>query len=36
MIQKLDERVKLNNGTEIPGLGFGVFKVSAEETKEAV
>jgi len=30
------EKVVLNNGVEIPQLGYGVFKVPAEETEKAV
>ena len=28
--------VKLNNGIEIPMVGFGVFQVSDEDTEKAV
>ena len=28
--------VKLNNGVEMPILGFGVYQIPKEETKEAV
>jgi len=28
--------IRLNNGVEMPQLGFGVFKVSNEETTSAV
>ena len=30
------QTVKLNNGVEIPILGFGVFQIPAEETEQAV
>ena len=36
MITKLDDRVELNNGIKIPGLGLGVFKIPNEETAETV
>lgn len=36
MITSLKERVKLNNGTEIPGLGLGVFQIPDEMTAEVV
>lgn len=36
MIKSLNDRVKLNNGTEIPGLGLGVFQIPDEETAEVV
>src|SRR5450759_339180 len=28
--------IKLNNGVEIPQLGFGVFQITPEETKAAI
>ena len=31
-----NEFVKLSNGVEIPQLGFGVFQISPEETKNVV
>ncbi|MFD2639062.1 aldo/keto reductase [Piscibacillus salipiscarius] len=34
MIQSLQDRIKLNNGVEMPGFGLGVYK--AEEGKEVV
>lgn len=36
MIKNLADRVELNNGTQIPGLGLGVFQVPAEATAEVV
>ena len=30
------EYVKLNNGVEMPILGFGVYQIPKEETKECV
>ena len=30
------EKVKLNNGIEMPILGFGVYQIPKEETKQAV
>ncbi|MDY3973319.1 aldo/keto reductase [uncultured Veillonella sp.] len=36
MIKNLADRVELNNGTQIPGLGLGVFQVPAEVTAEVV
>lgn len=29
------EYVKLNNGVEMPVLGFGVYQIPKEETKDA-
>ena len=28
--------IKLNNGTQIPQLGFGVFQIPLDDTKKAV
>ena len=36
MIHSLKENVRLNNGTEIPGLGLGVFQIPDEDTAEVV
>lgn len=36
MINSLNDHVTLNNGTKIPGLGLGVFKISDEETAQVV
>lgn len=36
MIHSLAERIALNNGTSIPGLGLGVFQIPDEETVEVV
>lgn len=36
MIHSLEDKVKLNNGVEIPGFGLGVFQVPDDETKDAV
>ncbi len=30
------EYVKLSNGVEVPQLGFGVFQIPPQETKDAV
>lgn len=30
------ETIKLNNGVEMPQLGFGVYQIPLEETSEAV
>ena len=30
------EYVKLNNGVEMPKVGFGVFEIPAEETAQCV
>lgn len=36
MITSLTDRVELNNGTEIPGMGLGVFQIPDAETAEVV
>ncbi|KRN98434.1 aldo/keto reductase [Companilactobacillus kimchiensis] len=36
MITSLNDRIELNNGTNIPGLGLGVFQIPNEETAEVV
>lgn len=36
MIHSLKENVRLNNRTEIPGLGLGVFQIPDEDTAEVV
>jgi 2,5-diketo-D-gluconate reductase A len=36
MTGKIIPRVKLNNGVEMPVLGFGVFQIPADQTEEAV
>lgn len=36
MITSLNDRIKLNNGTAIPGLGLGVFQIPNEETSDVV
>lgn len=36
MINSLNDRITLNNGTKIPGLGLGVFQIPDEETAEVV
>jgi len=36
MITSLNDRIKLNNGTAIPGLGLGVFQIPNEETADVV
>lgn len=36
MIHSLEDKVKLANGTEIPGFGLGVFKVPDDESVSAV
>lgn len=36
MIDSIADRLPLNNGTEMPGLGLGVFKMSDDEVKTAV
>lgn len=36
MIHTLEEKIKLSNGTQIPGFGLGVFKVPDNETKDSV
>lgn len=36
MINSLNDRVTLNNGTKIPGLGLGVFQIPNEDTAEVV
>ncbi|MFC6175598.1 aldo/keto reductase [Companilactobacillus huachuanensis] len=36
MITSLNDRIKLNNGTSIPGLGLGVFQIPNEETADVV
>lgn len=36
MINSLNDRVTLNNGTAIPGLGLGVFQIPNEDTAEVV
>lgn len=36
MINSLNDRIELNNGTKIPGLGLGVFQIPNEETAEVV
>lgn len=30
------ETIKLNNGVEMPQLGFGVYQIPLEETSEAI
>lgn len=30
------EKIKLNNGVEMPALGYGVFQIPAEETERCV
>ena len=30
------QSIKMNNGVEIPALGFGVFQIVPEETEQAV
>lgn len=36
MIHSLTDKVRFNNGVEIPGLGLGVFQISDEDTAEVV
>lgn len=36
MIKSLDDRVTLNNGTSMPGLGMGVFQTPNEQTAQVV
>ncbi|MGM0168098.1 aldo/keto reductase [Enterococcus sp. AZ135] len=36
MIHSLTDKVRFNNGTEIPGLGLGVFQIPDEDTAEVV
>lgn len=36
MITSLNDRIKLNNGTAIPGLGLGVFQIPNEDTADVV
>lgn len=36
MIESLRDRVKLNNGTSIPGLGLGVFQIENDDTADVV
>ena len=36
MINSLNDRVSLNNGTKIPGLGLGVFQIPDEDTAKVV
>lgn len=36
MIKSLSDRVELNNGTKIPGLGLGVFQILEDQTAEVV
>ncbi|GEO77907.1 aldo keto reductase [Companilactobacillus mindensis DSM 14500] len=36
MINSLNDRVTLNNGTKIPGLGLGVFQIPNQDTAEVV
>lgn len=36
MINSLNDRITLNNGTKIPGLGLGVFQIPNEDTAEVV
>lgn len=36
MINSLSDRIELNNGTKIPGLGLGVFQIPDEKTAEVV
>ena len=36
MIKSLSDRVELNNGTKIPGLGLGVFQIPEDQTGEVV
>ncbi|KAE9564713.1 aldo keto reductase [Companilactobacillus paralimentarius DSM 13238 = JCM 10415] len=36
MINSLNDRVTLNNGTKIPGLGLGVFQIPNEDTAKVV
>lgn len=36
MIHSLTDKVTFNNGTEIPGLGLGVFQIPDEDTAEVV
>lgn len=36
MIKSLDDRVTLNNGTTMPGLGMGVFQIPNEQTAQVV
>ncbi|MGL9729686.1 aldo/keto reductase [Enterococcus sp. DIV0756] len=36
MIHSLTDYVRFNNGTEIPGLGLGVFQIPDEDTAEVV
>lgn len=36
MINSLEDKITLNNDTEIPGLGLGVFQIPDEETAEVV
>lgn len=36
MITSLNDRIALNNGTAIPGLGLGVFQIPDEQTAEVV
>ncbi|EOL48902.1 aldo/keto reductase [Enterococcus phoeniculicola] len=36
MIHSLTDTVKLNNGTDIPGLGLGVFQIPDADTSEVV
>lgn len=36
MIKSLDDRVTLNNGTSMPGLGMGVFQIPNEQTAQVV
>ncbi|ALB28265.1 aldo/keto reductase [Companilactobacillus heilongjiangensis] len=36
MITSLNDRIKLNNGTAIPGLGLGVFQIPNEKTADVV
>ncbi len=36
MIKSLDDRITLNNGTKIPGLGLGVYQIPDEATATVV
>jgi len=36
MINSLNDRITLNNGTKMPGLGLGVFQISDEDTTKVV
>jgi Aldo/keto reductases, related to diketogulonate reductase len=36
MINSLNDKITLNNGTKIPGLGLGVFQIPNEDTAQVV